>query len=513
MRRADLTTIRGGIPSLELMENAASALVDELRSAYRGWRRIVVVCGPGNNGGDGLAAARLAAGRGMAPRVFTLRDPKTYGGDAAENLKRTRASGVPIVSLESSSGRAALSRALEESDVVVDALFGTGLTRPLEGRAARVVAAINRCGRPVCAADLPSGLSSDTGDLIGPTVRASSTVAFAAPKRCHVFFPARACCGRITIADIGISRTVLRRMQSRLALAEAGDVARLLGPRPPDSHKGSFGRLAIVAGSRGKSGAAILAARGALRAGAGLVTVFCAESLEPVVVTALPEAMTLGLLEESGAIAEGAATRALAALASFDAAVVGPGLSTSPATVGFLRRLLKVRIPMVCDADALNAFAGNPRVFAGRVLTPHPGEAARLLGVSTSDVQADRLGAARRLARASGGVVLLKGAASLVASDAGRSVTVNPTGTPLMATAGAGDVLAGAIGAFLAGGLGSVDAVVAAAWLHGAGGEMLERRLGDAGLLAEELADALPLARKRLSERSAPASLADEADG
>ncbi|MGE5277585.1 MAG: NAD(P)H-hydrate dehydratase [Acidobacteriota bacterium] len=510
MRRADAAAIRGGIASSLLMENAASSLVLELCRRHPGSRRVVVVCGPGNNGGDGLAAARLLAWRGMAPSICTLREPEAYRGDAADNAIRARRAGVPIVSLAAARGVGPLADALADADVVVDALFGTGLARPLVGLAARVVAAINRSGRAVVAADLPSGLSSDTGALIGPAVRASWTVAFGAPKVCHVSFPARALCGRIEVADIGISRAILGRMGSRLSLAEAADVRGLLPARPPDSHKGRFGRVAIIAGSRGKSGAAILAARGALRAGAGLVTVFCCESLQQSVVAALPEAMTLGLPEEGGALTERAAAPALAALRSFDAAVVGPGLSTAPGVVGFLRRLLASRIPLVCDADALNAFAGRPGVFASRVLTPHPGEAARLLGISTREVQADRLGAARRLARRSRATVLLKGAASLVAEAGGRHVAVNPTGTPLMSTAGSGDVLAGALGAFVAGGMRGAEAALAAAWLHGASGELLARRLGDAGLLAGELADAMPLARLGLL---APRDERREAEG
>jgi NAD(P)H-hydrate epimerase len=209
--------------------------------------------------------------------------------------------------------------------------------------------------------------------------------------------------------------------------------------------------------------------------------------------------MTLGLPEENGAIAEDAAGPALLALRSFDAAVVGPGLSTAPGTVAFLRRLLGARLPLICDADALNAFPGRPGVFASRILTPHPGEAARLLGITTRQVQSDRLSAVRRLARRSRAAVLLRGAASLVAAAGGGAVSVNPTGTPLMSTAGSGDVLAGAIGAFVAGGMGFFDAVLAGAWLHGAAGEIQARRLGDAGLLARELADALPLARRELA--------------
>ena len=282
------------------------------------------------------------------------------------------------------------------------------------------------------------------------------------------------------------------------------DVRALLPARPLDSHKGDFGRLAIVAGSRGKVGAAILAARGALRAGAGLVTVLCAASLERTIVAALPEAMTRGLPERDGAIADEAAGVARAALADFDAVVVGPGLSTAPGTVAFLRALLATRLPLVADADALNAFAGRPAALAGpsRVVTPHPGEAARLLGTSTRDIQSDRIAAARRLARRCRATTVLKGAATLVATPDGE-VRVNPTGTPLLSTAGAGDVLTGMLGAYLARGMEPADAAIAAAWMHGAAAERLARGLGDAGLLAAELADAVPATRRRLLEGAA----------
>ena len=353
------------------------------------------------------------------------------------------------------------------------------------------------------AADLPSGLSADAGRLLGPAVEASLTVAFAAPKPAHVFWPARGRCGRVVVRDIGIPRRLLLDRAGSLALPEERDIRSWLPPRPADSHKGDFGRLAIVAGSRGKAGAAILAARGALRAGAGLVTVFCPGSIEASIVSGLPEAMTRALLEKDGAIAEGASEVALEALEDFDAAVAGPGLGTAPGTVLFLERLLAAKVPLVCDADALNAFAGRSRAFARRsaatVLTPHPGEAARLLASSGAAVQEDRQGALTKLARATRSVVLLKGAASLTLGPSGR-VTVNPTGTPLMSTAGSGDVLAGAIGAFLAAGLPAERAAIAGAYLHGSAGERLSESLGDAGLLARELADALPLVRRALGE-------------
>ena len=336
-------------------------------------------------------------------------------------------------------------------------------------------------------------------------VRAELTVAFGAPKLCHVLPPASGLCGRLAVADIGISRSTLEASARKVWLTEASDVRTLLPPRPTESHKADFGRLAVVAGSRGKIGAAILAARGALRAGAGLVTVCCAESIQGVVVGALPEAMTFGLPESGGALAESGARSLLRFVEGFDAAVVGPGLGTAAGTVAFLERFLAAApLPVVADADALNAYARRPHFFAKRrdvtILTPHPGEAGRLLGISTARVQGDRLAAVRSLARRSRAVAVLKGAHTLVADDGG-AVAANSTGTPLLATAGSGDVLAGAIGALLAGGLSARAAAVAGVWLHGAAAERLARRLGDAGLLAHETADALPEARAALRSR------------
>jgi NAD(P)H-hydrate epimerase len=327
------------------------------------------------------------------------------------------------------------------------------------------------------------------------------TVAFAAAKLCHVLPPASGQCGRVVVRDIGIPAKILSGQKSGLSIAERRDIAALLPPRSRDSHKGDFGRLAIVAGSRGKAGAAALAARGALRTGAGLVTVFCPTCVEEAIVSALPEAMTHGLPDRGGALSEKATRELVSALAEFDAAALGPGLGTASETVAVVEKVLKNRLPLVCDADGLNAFAGRAGDFSSRraptVLTPHPGEAGRLLRSTSREVQADRVGSATALAKKSGAVVLLKGSNSLIATPRGR-VTVNPTGTPLMSTAGSGDVLTGAVGALLAGGMAAEPAAVAAAYLHGAAGESLAEQLGDAGLLASELADAIPRIRREL---------------
>lgn len=502
MRAADAAAIRGGIPSSVLMENAAAAIVDEIRKRFPDWSRIVVACGPGNNGGDGLAAARLLSAEGASVSLFSLNPPSGYRGDAAANAGHAEDAGLEIVSLASRGGWTRFRDSLAASDGVVDALFGTGLSRALRGRAARAVAAIAGSARAVVSADVPSGLSADSGKPPGASIAAACTVAFAAPKLCHVLPPARGRCGRVVIRDIGIPRSALDRQRSRVRLVEREDVERLLPPRPLDSNKADFGRLAIIAGSRGKAGAAVLAARGALRAGAGLVTIFCPESIESIAVSGLPEAMTRGLPERGGALAREAAPMLAEALAGFDAAVAGPGLSGGEGVRASLTAILRLRLPLVCDADALNAFSGKPAAFSRRrastVLTPHPGEAGRLLSLTARQIQGDRLAAATRLAKEARSIAVLKGEGTLTAAPSGR-VTVNATGTPLLSAPGSGDVLAGMIGAYLAAGLPAEDAAIAAVYLHGAAGQRLETLLGDAGMLAEELADALPGTRLALS--------------
>ncbi|HEV8232349.1 MAG TPA: NAD(P)H-hydrate dehydratase [Thermoanaerobaculia bacterium] len=512
MRAADEAAIEDGVPSLTLMENAARGIADAIENRFPDWRRSVVVCGPGNNGGDGLAAARMLCKR-FSVRVFTLREPDSYRADPAVNLRRAREAGIAPESLASEAGIDSFGRALEEADGVVDALFGTGLDRPLEGAAARVVGTINRGNRAVVAADVPSGLSSDSGEIAGEAVTATLTVAFAAPKLCHALPPARHRCGTVLVHDIGIPESLLEPKDHALFLATADAVRGLLPPRAPGANKGNFGRIAIIAGSRGKTGAAVLAARGALRGGAGLVTVMCPASLETVIVSALPEVMTQGLPEKEGALSAEAGQELARRLADFDAAVVGPGLGKAEGTVAAVETLLaQARVPVVVDADGLNAFAGRAQALSGRasatVLTPHPGEAGRLLGISAREVQADRLGVARELARSTGACVLLKGEASLTATADGR-VVVNSSGTPLLATAGSGDVLSGLIGALLGAGLEARDAAAASAWLHGAAGERLAETLGDAGLLSREVADAIPHVRRELRASGARAGTGD----
>ncbi len=423
---------REKIPSLLLMERAAEGVADLVRARFPGSKRIAVVCGPGNNGGDGLAVARLLAGSRVSPRIFLLGAAGRLRGDPARNLSRAEAAGLVPVDLTSKPGWNDFRSAVSSMDVIVDALFGTGLSRPLTGVARRTVEAINASARPVVAVDVPSGLSGDSGNPPGPAVRADWTAAIAALKRCHVLFPARSRCGEIAIVDIGIPDELIETKGHRFAVVSEEAIAPLFAKRAEDANKGNFGHVAVVAGSRGKSGAALLCALGALRAGAGLVTIACPESVEPRFASALPEAMTLPLPEESGALSARAEAPLLAFLEKCDAAAVGPGLGTAAGTVRLLSSVVtRARIPILFDADALNAFSGRPEVFrrrkAATILTPHPGEAARLLSKSTSEIQRSRPESAAELARRSGSVAVLKGAGSLTA-DRVRESLVEPHG-------------------------------------------------------------------------------------
>ncbi len=502
MREVDRAAIEDlGIPSLVLMENAAIGVVEALGKAYGEAESAAVFCGPGNNGGDGLAVARHLVVRGWEVRVFLVTGGRDLSGDAAVQLGICRKAELPVLEIASGDGLAAALEAAAECDVVVDALFGTGLARPLEGLFAQVVDAINALPAPCVAVDLPSGLSGSQVRPIGPHVQADLTVTFAAPKVAHVFPPAADAVGEMVVTDLGIPPRLIEEVEEEagdLHLLMGEELADLLPEREPGSHKGDYGHALIVAGSPGKAGAAILAARAAVRAGAGLVTAAVPEPILQTVDLGSIESMTLGLpAGAAGQIAERAADVLLDAAEGKAVLALGPGLGQEPATAATIRRIvLECPLPLVLDADGVNAFAGRAGELAGRraetILTPHPGELGRLLGISTSQIQEDRLAAARGAAEETGAIVVLKGHLTLVAS--GTAVFVNPTGNPGMATGGTGDVLTGLIAGLLAQGLDALDATLVAVYLHGLAGDLAASRLGEAPLAAGDLIEILPAA-------------------
>jgi len=415
MRRADRRAIEElGVPGVVLMENAgrgAADLIERVFGPARG-RRIVVIAGKGNNGGDGFVVARQLAGRGATVDAWLVAVAADVRGDALTNLEALRRVGIPLTEVTTRDGIDALNRALRGADVVVDALLGTGVSGALSGLLADAIGAINEAGRPVASLDLPSGLGADGGTVPGPTVRADLTVTFGLAKPGLYLLPGAQHAGRVEVADLGVPRESLAR-GVRLGLVEAEDVSSLLPPRAQDTHKGRHGHLLVVAGSVGKTGAAVLACRGALRAGTGLVTCATPASQQAVVAAHLAEAMTEPLPETARATLSAKALDRLVELAHrMDAVAVGPGVGLEPETKGAVRDLVRaVDRPMVVDADALTALVGHLALVrearAPRLLTPHPGEAARLLGTTVAAVQADRLGSTRALAEATGAVVAL----------------------------------------------------------------------------------------------------------
>jgi ADP-dependent NAD(P)H-hydrate dehydratase / NAD(P)H-hydrate epimerase len=480
MRDADRRTIDAGVPGATLMDQAGAAVARVVRERYPAPRRIAVLCGKGNNGGDGFAAARHL--RDRQPEVFLLGRREDVRGDAAAHLARMEAAGIAVREVPDDAAWRAAREEVGHAGLLIDALLGTGIREGASGLTGRVVEEVARwVTAPIVAVDIASGLSSDTGEIPGPALRADVTVTFAAPKHGHVLPPACDRTGELIVADIGIAVD-----PTSLGLIQPADAARAYPPRRPDAHKGDFGHVLAVAGSPGKSGAAVLCGTAALRAGAGLVTVATPEAVQPVVASARAELMTEALPADPLA-------RCLELAARMDAVVVGPGLGGDAAA---LARGITAGAtgPLVIDADGLNALApASAHVWpAGRptVLTPHPGEMGRLLGRATPEVQADRLVAARALAAVTGAVVVLKGQRTVVARPDGFAA-VNPTGNPGLAKGGTGDVLAGIVAALLARGCDAWTAAVAAVFVHGRAGDLAAARTGQESLLAGDVVDAL----------------------
>jgi NAD(P)H-hydrate epimerase len=510
MRALDRHTIEAlGVPAELLMEVAGRAVADAAVEWLPRGGEVLVVCGAGHNGGDGLVAARHLKLLGVPVRVALLAEPGALRGLPAAQAKRAERAGV---ALEGARWRP------PACGVIVDAVFGTGLARPVEKAAAaslrRIDAAREEAGGAlrVLAVDLPSGLCADTGAVQGFAARADATLALGLPKLGLALPPGRELAGRIRVARIGIADEAPGVAAEAELWTRAGAGARLPA-RPAAGHKGTFGHALLVAGSEGKTGAAALAAEAAGRAGAGLVTLACPAGLNDILEVKLTEAMTAPVRDTSERAFAAAAEDALAALAGErDAVGLGPGIGRAVETQKLVRALaLRIAKPLALDADALFAFRGEPDALRARraptVLTPHPGEAALLLGGSAADVNRDRIAAARRLAEASGAVVVLKGAATVVAAP-GAPAVVNPTGGPNLASGGTGDVLLGAIAGLLAQGLDARSAAALGAFLHGFAGDRLAARAGPSGLLAGELARELPAAadalRRAAAQRAKP---------
>jgi len=492
MRNIDRrATEKFGIPSIVLMENAAIAVVRELIQHYPNAERASVFCGGGQNGGDGFAVARHLENHGIAPTIFLLGDPKKLSDESRTNYSSCLQLGLPVKRLQTGEAVDEALAAASQSDVIVDAIFGTGLNRPAEKLHAAAIDGITDLRLPIVAVDIPSGLNASSASVSGPAIRADLTVTFAQPKIAHIFYPASEYCGVVIVADISIPSAAVDVEPATIELLTASGIARRFPVRAKDSHKGTYGHLVIVAGSEGRSGAAALATRAALRGGVGLVTVATDPFTASVVLGHCPEAMT-----QSGEGKIGSPTELATFISEHSAAVVGPGLSDDDQSWEFVRSLLqRIDQPCVIDASALNAFRDQISLLkhrgAERILTPHPGELSRLLGVSTTEIQSDRMAAARQAAERSACVVLLKGHQSIIADPDGR-LAVNPTGNPGLAAGGTGDVLSGLLGALLAQGLDAFEAACAGAFIHGSAADRIATERSEIGIRAMEIADRIP---------------------
>jgi len=500
MQALDLRTMtEAGIPGKTLMERAGGSVVACLEEAWgspRG-KHVTVLCGKGNNGGDGFVIARLLHRRKAHVRVLTMAQGSELSRDAALTYRQfARLAGTSRLRPFSSAQQAL--PLLQESDIIVDALFGTGLSAEVTGRYAAAIDCINAAHRPVVSVDLPSGLDADTGLALGRAVRATMTVTCGLPKRGLYVNQGIDHAGRVLIADIGIPPAFVDAVDSRLTVMTDSFVKRCLPERKRSSHKGTYGHAGIIAGSVGKTGAAAMAAKGALRVGAGLVTVAIPSGVNDVLEAKLMEIMTAPMPDtKARTFSRTALDRLSAFVAARTAVAIGPGLSTHPETVELVQVLVKqLDRPAVLDADALNALAGRASLLTEcktpPILTPHPGEMARLETDATAQsVNADRIGTATRFARERGVFVVLKGARTIIARPDGAAA-ICPTGNPGMATAGTGDVLTGMAVGFLAQGLPPWEAACVATYLHGSAGDQAAGVMGQAGMTAGDLLDQVP---------------------
>ena len=497
-RTLDERAIASGVERDALIESAGTNAAAWIRERLRP-RRAIVLAGPGGNGGDGLVVARRLHEAGVDVRTFLLSPLPNCSPAVRRMAERLDAAGAEP-------GRSAsvdeLAAALARADCVVDGLFGSGLTRQLDGEALRIVERLNASDVKTISLDLPSGLASDRGETLGEAVRADVTLAMAFLKPVHLYYPAAGRCGNTAVVDVAYPESILRNAEPWARVCEGSGIRRRLPTRRPDGHKGTFGRLLVVAGSIGMTGAAILSCRGALRAGAGLVYLAGPASLDPVFEATLPEVVTIPLPDEEGHVASLESARLRDVMQRAGVLAVGPGLSRAPAALDVARAIVeRFSGPVVLDADGLYALADRedvPARLSGRaILTPHPGELGALTGETPERIDAERRDVARAFARENKIVLVLKGRPTAIGLPEG-DVYLNPTGNDGLATGGTGDVLTGLIAGFVAGGAPLADAAIAGTYVHGLAAEIYARDRSARSLVPSDLIDRIPEALREV---------------
>ena len=508
MRKLDRKAIEEfGIPGLVLMENAARGTVNAMYRHFPDFqtKRVGILAGRGNNGGDAFAVARYLINRSIACQVYLLAAKEEVKGDAADNLEILLRMGGEVVEILNKEAWEATKEKIAANDFLVDGILGTGLKGPVKGFFHDLIEQINSLNRPVVSIDIPSGLDSDSGQILGTCIRAKITATFGLAKRGLLVQPGAQYCGKLVLVDISLPRSAVAMEKIQDYLIEGTDFLPYLPPRDPNAHKGAFGHLLVLSGSPGKTGAAAMVCEAAVRVGTGLVTLGIPESLNAIMEIKLTEAMTEPLpetrdktisLEAEGRIAELCSRK--------NALAIGPGLSLNPETAQLIRRIVcGAQLPVVVDADGLSAFTGQMDLVgkkgASLIFTPHPGEMARLLGITVQEVQQNRIEVARKFARETGMILVLKGARSLVASPEG-DVFINPTGNPGMASGGMGDVLTGMVGGFLAQGFPPLEAAKLGVYLHGLVGDFVAHKKGERGMSATDLIEETPRILRALAD-------------
>ncbi len=494
------------IPGIVLMENAGRSVAQAINEHYpdRLQQGLIVLAGKGNNGGDGYVIARCLLDRGWSASVFVLAERQAIQGDAAVHLEALEKCGGQIHYCHDEAELLEALNPYASPGVVVDALFGTGLAKPIKGYYATAVAWLNQQSAPIVAVDIPSGVDASSGRVFDPCVEADLTVTFAFPKIGQLSHPGAAFIGELLTVDIGIPGCVSMNVTSDVLCVDVPTASAMLPPRPKDGHKGTFGHLLVLAGSVGKTGAAALTADAGLRGGAGLVTLACPESVQSIVATKLTEVMTAPVKDIKGQLSLQALDDVLVLAQAKQALAIGPGLGTGEEAGALVRRILQdCELPAVIDADALTALEGHLDVLSRRsrptILTPHPGEMARLCGLTNAEVQADRFILARDFAMTHKVVLVLKGARTVTACPDG-TVYINASGHAGLGSGGMGDILTGLIASLLAQGVPAGEAAALGVFLHGHAADRLLTRFGDAGLLATDVLYELPAARQELNK-------------
>lgn len=508
MRQIDKRTIESiGIPSHVLMERAGVSVARWIKDTYKKgkfYSKVVVIAGGGNNGGDGIVAARELFNSGCNVKVLLLIREDRLSPDCLTQLRIARKIGVPV------EFRTDVTETDIHGAIMVDALFGTGLNKEIEGPIAKVIDFINSCKSPVISIDIPSGISSDTGQVMGIAIRADTTITFGLPKRGHLLYPGAEYTGRLIIENIGFPEELLNSDDLMVEISDKDRVSSLIPERPRYSHKGDYGHVLIVGGSKGKIGAVIMAARACMRTGAGVVTIGVPESLMDVFQMRVTEEMTLALPDMGDGMLSFRAHKKILDFLSEKADVlcIGPGMGVSDDLEGLITELLKsLSKPAVIDADGINSIIDYRRLKdcnAPIILTPHPGEMARLIKRSgikmdVSDIERDRIEKARSFAKDTGVILVLKGVPTVTASPDGMAL-INPTGNPGMSSAGSGDVLTGMIGALIGQGLKPVEAAAVGVFLHGLSADIAASVKGQYSLIATDIIESIPEAFKGLRQ-------------